>query len=135
MKFRRLFLVVLFILAVSGLVLGARLTFADDEAMNKEMANDMDSDDPIEVGNTHCPVDGMALEAGKEHQAEYRGKIYNVCSPDCEKKFLENPEMYIEKMETMEGEDSKDGMDDSTEGMQGMEGMDGKDAGGMEHGK
>lgn len=43
------------------------------------------------------PVCGMMIKPPAAGYAEYRGKIYYFCSPDCKKDFEKNPGKYIRK--------------------------------------
>ena len=54
----------------------------------------------VDVGNKFCPVSGDKV-SGK-HFVVYQGKRYSLCCPQCEEKFLKNPEKYIAKMAQQE---------------------------------
>jgi YHS domain-containing protein len=48
--------------------------------------------------HTKCPVSGhdFIVKADSPH-AEYNGKTYYFCCPDCPKAFAANPEKYVTK--------------------------------------
>lgn len=50
------------------------------------------------VGNTICPVRGVAIQPGTLAQFEYNGKIYNFCCPMCIETFKEDPEKYLKNL-------------------------------------
>ena len=49
------------------------------------------------AAQTVCPV--MGGKINKDVYVDYRGKRVYFCCPGCEKKFLEDPEKYIQQME------------------------------------
>lgn len=49
----------------------------------------------VEVGNKICPVSGEKVgEMGEPSKVEYKGKVYSLCCPACEKEFLKDPEKF-----------------------------------------
>lgn len=40
---------------------------------------------------------GMPVSAGVSDTANYKGKLYGFCSPECKADFLSKPEEYISK--------------------------------------
>lgn len=50
--------------------------------------------EPVNVGNTTCPVSGKKIEAA--HIVDHNGKQYNLCSKPCTVTFAETPEKYSE---------------------------------------
>lgn len=56
-----------------------------------------------EVGNKICPISGEEVGGmGEVVQYEYKGKIYNLCCPMCEKDFKKDPEAAIKRLEMLE---------------------------------
>ena len=53
---------------------------------------------PEMVGNKFCPVSGDRIDERNKVTYEYKGKVYNLCSPDCVEEFKKDPEKYLEKM-------------------------------------
>ena len=54
---------------------------------------------PEMVGNKFCSVSGDRINEKNKVTYEYKGKVYNFCSPDCVEEFKKDPEKYLEKME------------------------------------
>lgn len=55
---------------------------------------------PVVVGNKVCPVSGSKIadaDLGK-NTVEYKGMVYNLCSPGCKDVFLKDPDTYIAKV-------------------------------------
>ena len=49
---------------------------------------------PVNAGNTVCPVMGTKVVPGKALTVEHNGKLYNLCCPICVAEFKKNPEKY-----------------------------------------
>ncbi len=97
MKAKLLVVTALGVLAISGYALAGYADEATTEAPAAvtEVAPAAEAPAAVEVGNTVCPVEGNAIEMGKEAKVEYNGKIYNLCGAMCEQAFLADPEKYI----------------------------------------
>lgn len=55
--------------------------------------------EPVDVGNTVCPVTGEQIDPLTKATYVYEGKIYNFCCPMCIPTFKKDPQKYIEKIE------------------------------------
>ena len=53
-----------------------------------------------EAGNKYCPV-GLEQVSGKDF-VEYNGIKYGLCCPMCAKKFLADPEKYLNQLKEKE---------------------------------
>ena len=71
---------------------------------------------PVEVGNKICPVSGEKVgEMGEPGKVEYKGKIYSLCCPMCEKDFLKDPEQFIEKLNAAQKQEAQPEANEPTE--------------------
>lgn len=76
-----------------------------EKPANVEKASAPDAGTKVEVGNKICPISGEEVGGmGEIVKYEYKGKIYNLCCPMCEKDFKKDPEAAIKKLERMERE-------------------------------
>jgi len=50
--------------------------------------------------NTICPVMGEEIENDTSYKTVYKGKVIGFCCPACLEKFKEDPEKYIEKLDS-----------------------------------
>ena len=52
-------------------------------------------EEPVEVGNTVCPVTGERIGSmGEAVKYVYKGKVYNLCCPMCSAEFKKDPEKF-----------------------------------------
>lgn len=59
---------------------------------------------PVEVGNTICPVSGEKVgEMGEVVKVEHNGKVYNLCCSFCAKDFKKDPEKFSKIAEESAG--------------------------------
>ena len=70
------------VITVAAMALIGGMSYADDEY------------EPLNVGNTTCPVMGTKVEPGKSLTVVYNDKIYNLCCQSCVKEFAKDPEKY-----------------------------------------
>ena len=67
------------------------------------------------VGNKTCPVTGRPIpkkDLGK-YTVTYQGKIVNLCSPDCKKEFMKDPDAYLARAQKSVDEEKPDPSDSS----------------------
>lgn len=64
---------------------------------------------PVNVGNTVCPVTGMAIPEMGKYTVEYKGKVYNLCSATCKDEFLKDPDTYAAKVDEELASEEKEG--------------------------
>ena len=50
-----------------------------------------------EIINTMCPVMGGEADSDTPYRAEYNGKMYGFCCPNCVDTFMSDPERYVEE--------------------------------------
>jgi YHS domain-containing protein len=52
----------------------------------------------VKEGNTICPVTGEKIEEGTNVNAEYKGRIYNLCYSGCVEEFKKNRRNMFQKL-------------------------------------
>lgn len=93
---KRFFLImsaVVFVLGTSGAAIAMMCGSGADAQAAEES-----SQKAVNVGNKICPVSGEKVDSMGGATFEYEGKIYNFCCPGCIKPFKQEPNKYIEKV-------------------------------------
>ena len=65
---------------------------------DKGSASGKEASAAVKVNNAVCPVTGQAVNMKDPVTIEYKGKIYNLCCPDCIKEFNSDPGKYSAKV-------------------------------------
>ncbi|MDZ7763611.1 MAG: YHS domain-containing protein [Melioribacteraceae bacterium] len=58
----------------------------------------MEAMDSKEIWNSHCPIREGEVDSDTP-TVQYKGKTIGFCCPECNSKFMENPEKYMKKFD------------------------------------